>query len=230
MTISVAIADDEVLVRSGIRLIVDGQDDMEVVGEASDGAEAAAVVRQKSPDVILMDIRMPGVDGLEACRRILGSDSATVRVLMLTTFDLDEHLYQAMKAGASGFLLKSTPPEQLIHAIRVVATGETLLAPPITRRLIESFVRRPPPGSATPSELEGLTPRELDVLRLIAEGLSNGEIARQLFLSEGTVKSHVNRILAKLRVRDRVQAVITAYESGLVQVGDRGPQGRRGSP
>jgi DNA-binding NarL/FixJ family response regulator len=221
MTIRVLIADDEALVRSGIRLIIESGSDIEVVGEASDGTQAAQMARSLEPDVVLMDVRMPHTNGLQAARRILQPGGPAVRVLMLTTFDRDEYLYEAMKAGASGFLLKSAPPEQLVHAIRVVAEGETLVAPAITRRLIEDFVRRPPPGSATPPGLEDLTERETQVLLLIAEGLSNSEISGRLFLSEGTVKTHVNRILTKLALRDRVQAVVLAYESGLVRAGDR---------
>jgi len=215
MTIRVLIADDEALVRTGIRLILEAQPDLEVVAEAGDGASAAALTRQHGPDIVLMDVRMPQVDGLEAARRILQSGTG-VRVLMLTTFDLDEYLYEAMKAGASGFLLKSGPPEQLVHAIRTAVQGDTLLAPSITRRLVESYVQRPPPGSGVPAALADLTERELEVVGLIAEGLSNGEIAGRLFLSEGTVKSHVNRVLTKLGLRDRVQVVVLAYESGLV--------------
>lgn len=221
MTIRVLIADDEALVRSGIRLIVESQSDLEVVGEASDGAQAALLARDLKPHVVLMDVQMPLADGVEATRRILRSKTPEVRVLMLTTFDRDEYLYEAMKAGASGFLLKSTPPEQLVNAIRVVAAGDTLLAPAITRRLIEDFVQRPPPGSRTPVELQNLTERETEVLHHIAEGLSNAEIAERLFLSEGTIKTHVNRILTKLGLRDRVQAVVLAYESGLIRPGDR---------
>lgn len=220
MTLRLVIADDEVLVRSGIRLIVEGQSDMEVVGEAGDGVGAAQLARQLQPDVVLMDVRMPGSDGVEGTRRIQQSGTG-VRVLILTTFDVDEYVYEAMKAGASGFLLKSTPPEVLVQAVRVVAAGDTLLAPSITRRLVESFVHRPPPGVDRPAALNALTERELDVFRAIADGLSNAEIASRLFLSEGTVKSHVNRLLAKLGLRDRVQAVIAAYESGLVQPGER---------
>ncbi|HVR33871.1 MAG TPA: response regulator transcription factor [Acidimicrobiia bacterium] len=221
MTIRVLVADDEALVRSGIRLIVESQPDLEVVGEASDGAQAALLARDLKPHVVLMDVQMPLVDGVEATRRILRSMTPDVRVLMLTTFDRDEYLYEAMKAGASGFLLKSTPPEQLVNAIRVVATGDTLLAPAITRRLIEDFVQRPPPGFRTPETLKTLTERETEVLHHIAEGLSNAEIAERLFLSEGTIKTHVNRILTKLGLRDRVQAIVLAYESGLIRPGDR---------
>jgi DNA-binding NarL/FixJ family response regulator len=218
---SVLLADDQGLVRAGFRALLDAQRDIEVVAEASDGTQAAQLARDLEPDVVLMDVRMPHTNGLQAARRILQPGGPAARVLMLTTFDRDEYLYEAMKAGASGFLLKSAPPEQLVHAIRVVAEGETLVAPAITRRLIEDFVRRPPPGSATPPGLEDLTERETQVLLLIAEGLSNSEISGRLFLSEGTVKTHVNRILTKLALRDRVQAVVLAYESGLVRAGDR---------
>ncbi|HVR78611.1 MAG TPA: response regulator transcription factor [Acidimicrobiia bacterium] len=221
MTIRILIADDETLVRSGIRLIIESQSDLEVVGEAPDGAQAALMARELKPQVVLMDVQMPIADGVEATRRILRSGVPHVRVLMLTTFDRDEYLYNAMHAGASGFLLKSAPPEQLVNAIRVVAAGDALLAPAITRRLIEDFVKRPPPGSRAPDELENLTQRETEVLQHIAEGLSNAEIAEQLFLSEGTIKTHVNHILTKLGLRDRVQAVVLAYESGLVRPGHK---------
>ena len=188
MTIRVLIADDEALVRSGIRLIVESQPDLEVVGEASDGAQAALLARELKPHVVLMDVQMPLADGVEATRRILRPETPDVRVLMLTTFDRDEYLYDAMRAGASGFLLKSTRPEQLVNAVRVVAAGDTLLAPSITRRFIEDFVQRPPPGSRTPEKLKVLTERETEVLHHIAEGLSNAEIAERLFLSEGTIQ------------------------------------------
>ena len=216
--IRVLIADDQALVRGGFRLILEAQKDMEVVAEASDGREAIVQARELAPDVVLMDIRMPELDGLEATRRLL-SDGESTRVLILTTFDLDEYVYEAMKAGASGFLLKDVRPEQLADAVRVIAAGEALLAPAITRRLIEQFVGRPPPGSGVPPGLSELTERELEILKLLARGLSNLEIASSLFLSEATVKTHVTHILAKLKLRDRVQAVVCAYESGLVQPG-----------
>jgi DNA-binding NarL/FixJ family response regulator len=216
--IRVLIADDQALVRGGFRLILEAQKDMEVVGEAADGHEALALARELTPDVVLMDIRMPELDGLEATRRLLGDDIAP-RVLMLTTFDEDEYVYDAMKAGASGFLLKDIRSEQLAEAVRVVAAGDALLAPAITRRLIEEFVRRPLPGSGPPAEFSKLTERELEVLKLIARGLSNAEIAATLSLSETTVKTHVTHVLAKLSLRDRVQAVVLAYESGLVHAG-----------
>jgi DNA-binding NarL/FixJ family response regulator len=219
--IRVVVADDQALVRSGFRMILDSQRDIEVVAEAGDGREALERTRELEPDVVLMDIRMPELDGLEATRRLLRGDGAT-RVLILTTFDADEYVYEAMKSGASGFLLKDVRPEQLAEAVRVVAAGESLLAPTITRRLIEQFVRRPPPGSARPPQLEELTDRELDVLMLVARGLSNAEIAQELVLTEATVKTHVTHILTKLGLRDRVQAVVLAYESGLVQPGGSG--------
>jgi len=216
--IRVFIADDQALVRGGFRMILDAQPDMEVVGEAQDGKEALRAVAELRPDVILMDIRMPEMDGLETTRRIVIDENAP-RVLMLTTFDMNEYVYEAMKSGASGFLLKDVKPEQLADAVRTVAAGDALLAPAITRRLIEEFVRRPPPGTNAPPELETLTERELEVLKLIAKGLSNEEIAKQLFVSMATVKTHITHILMKLQLRDRVQAVVLAYESGLVQPG-----------
>jgi DNA-binding NarL/FixJ family response regulator len=220
MTIRVLVVDDEELVRTGLRLILDAEPDLAVVGTASDGRQAVAEVRRLCPDVVLMDIRMPGLDGLEATRRILTEpDVPPCKVVILTTFDVDEHVYEALRAGASGFLLKDVPADQLAHAIRVAAAGEALLAPSITRRLIASFTR---PAAATPppaSGLDDLTPREVEVLTLLAEGLSNAEIAARLFVGDATVKTHVARILTKLGVRDRVQAVIVAFRSGLVAAG-----------
>jgi DNA-binding NarL/FixJ family response regulator len=218
VSIRVLIADDQELVRAGFGAILDKQPDIEVVGEAADGAAAVTLTGRLHPDVVLMDVRMPNVDGIEATRRLaaLGSDS---RVLMLTTFDLDEHVYEAMRAGASGFLLKDVPREELASAVRTVARGDALLAPAITRRLVEDFVRRPPPTGARNERFAELTARELEVLTLIARGRSNSEVARELYLSEATVKTHITRVLHKLGVRDRVQAVIVAYEHGLIQPG-----------
>jgi DNA-binding NarL/FixJ family response regulator len=216
--IRVIIADDQALVRGGFHSILAGQDDIEVVGETADGNETVELVERLQPDVVLMDIRMPGIDGLEATRRIVARGIAT-RVLVLTTFDVDDYVYEAMKAGASGFLLKTAPPRQLADAVRTIAAGDALLAPSITRRLVEQFVRRPPPGATVPPALEGLTERERDVLRLLARALSNAEIAAELVVSEATVKSHVNRILTKLNRRDRAQAIVLAYETGLVEPG-----------
>ncbi len=215
----ILIADDQALVRGGFRMILESHPDIEIVGEAEDGAQAVALARELAPDVVLMDIRMPGIDGLEATRRLLLDGPTGVHVLVLTTFDADEYVYGALKAGAAGFLLKSAPPARLVEAVRLVASGEALLAPTITRRLIESYVRRPAPGTRSPIEVEHLTDRELDVLKQIARGLSNAEIATALVVSEATVKTHVNRILQKLNLRDRVQAVVLAYETGLVQPG-----------
>ncbi len=216
--IRVLIADDQTLVRAGFRAILEGQDDLEVVGEAADGGEAVTIARELRPDVVLMDVRMPDVDGIEATRRLL-RDGDAPRVLMLTTFDLDEYVYEAMKAGASGFLLKDAPRDQLVGAVRTVAAGDALLAPALVRRLIEDFVRRPGPGERLPAELDELTERELEVLTLIARGLANAEIAAVLFVTVATVRTHVTHILSKLGLRDRVQAVVLAYETGLVQPG-----------
>ena len=225
--IRVLVADDQELVRSGFAMIVDAQPDMEVVGEAADGQEAIDLARRLSPDVVLMDVRMPRLDGIEATRVIVGAtdadatagddedEDAGVRVVMLTTFDLDEYVFQALRAGASGFLLKDLRREDLLHAIRVVAAGDALLAPSITRRLIEDFARRPGPGGPPP-RLDGLTPREQEVLELIGQGLNNREIGIKLIVGEATVKTHIGRVLMKLDLRDRVQAVIYAYEIGLV--------------
>ncbi len=212
------VVDDQALVRAGFRRLLELEDGIEVVAEAGDGAEAVEQATLFSPDVVLMDIRMPKLDGIAATRRLLARGRGP-RVLILTTFDLDEYVFDALKAGASGFLLKDSPPDQLVAAVRVVAAGDALLAPPITRRLIEEFARRPTPRGRPP-ELEELTARELEVLRLVAAGLTNGEIAAHLVLGESTVKTHVGNLLMKLALRDRVQAVVLAYESGLVQPGE----------
>jgi DNA-binding NarL/FixJ family response regulator len=230
---SVLIADDQSLVRAGFRMILSTQPDIEVVGEAGDGEEAVAAWRRHRPDVLLMDIRMPRLDGLEALRRIMAAQTepaaqslTTCRIVMLTTFDLDEYVYAALQAGASGFLLKDVTPEHLIAAVRQVSVGDALLAPSITRRLVERFARSQalPPvdqGDRSAELLATLTPRELEVLTLVARGMSNAEIAAELILSEATVKTHVARILSKLELRDRVQAVVLAYELGVVQAGAR---------
>ncbi len=216
--IRVLIADDQALVRGAFRVVLDSEPDIEVVAEAVDGRDAIEQTQLHKPDVVLMDVRMPGVDGIEATRRLLATGSHA-KVLMLTTFDLDEYVYEAMKAGASGFMLKNAPAEELAIAVRTVATGEALLAPAITRRLIEAYVQHPFVGSSTPPQLGELTERELDVLREIARGLSNAEIAEALILGESTVKTHINRILTKLNLRDRTQAAVLAYETGLVRPG-----------
>jgi DNA-binding NarL/FixJ family response regulator len=222
MTVRILIADDQALVRAGFKMILDAEDDLDVVGEASDGAQAVAMANDLEPDVVLMDIRMPELDGIEATRRIIAAaGERPVRVLMLTTFDLNEYVYEALRAGASGFLLKDVPPEQLVAGIRAVASGEALLAPAVTRRVIEEFVRLPRNTPPTPpAKLDELTARELEVLKLIARGLSNAEIADELVVSQATVKTHVARVLTKLGLRDRVQAVVLAYESGLVVAGN----------
>lgn len=219
-SIRILVVDDQALVRSGLRLILETETDITVIGEAGDGKEGVESARRMRPDVVLMDIRMPVMDGIEATRRLIeaGLDPEP-RVLILTTFDLDEYVYAAIRAGASGFLLKDAPPDDLIHAIRVVARGEALLAPTVTRRLIEEFASRPEPD-AQPGGMGELTERELEVLRSLAAGLSNAEIADVLFVSEATVKTHISHILTKLDLRDRVQAVVVAYESGLVRPGD----------
>jgi DNA-binding NarL/FixJ family response regulator len=215
--IRVLLADDQALVRSGFRMILDARDDIEVVGEAGDGAEAVALARSLQPDAILMDVRMPRLDGVEATRRIVASGSPA-RVLILTTYDLDEYVYAAIRAGASAFLLKDVEPVQLVEAVRVVARGDALLAPTVTRRLLERFADTlPGEPRPLPAELAALTPREREILELVAGGLSNAEIAERLVLGETTVKTHVSSILRKLGLRDRVQAVVLAYEAGLVQ-------------
>jgi DNA-binding NarL/FixJ family response regulator len=217
MTTRVVVADDQTLVRAGFRLLVDSAPDLEVVGEAADGAEAVELVQRQRPDVVLMDIRMPVMDGLEATRRIGGlHETGAARILILTTFDLDEYVYQALRAGASGFVLKDIPPADLLAAIRIVAAGDALLAPSVTRRLIAEFARRPGPTPVAPAALEVLTDREREVLALVARGLSNGEIAEHLVVSPATSKTHVSRLLTKLGARDRAQLVALAYESGLV--------------
>jgi DNA-binding NarL/FixJ family response regulator len=218
VSVRVLVADDQALVRSGFRMILEEREDLEVVGEAEDGAQAVALARKLRPDVVLMDVRMPGMDGVEATRRIVASGSAA-RVLVLTTFDLDEYVYDAIRAGASGFLLKDVQPAQLVEAIRVVAAGEALLAPTVTRRLLDRFGEALSAPQATAPALNGLTEREREILALLARGLSNAELAERLVLSETTVKSHVSSILRKLGLRDRVQAVVLAYEAGLVRPG-----------
>jgi DNA-binding NarL/FixJ family response regulator len=218
--IRILLADDHELLRGGLRTILGAQDDMEIVGEAADGAEAVEAALSLHPDIVLMDIRMPRLDGIEATRR-LRAHGPKPAVLVLTMFDLDEYVYEALRAGAGGFALKDAAPRQLVEAVRTVAAGEALLAPALTRRLVERYVRTPPPGvAASANRFAELTEREREVLALVARGLSNGEIAGRLFLSEATVKTHVGRVLAKLNLRDRVQAVVLAYESGLVQPGE----------
>ena len=218
MTITVLIADDQALVRAGFRMILETDADLRVVAEADDGAQAVEATRLTRPDVVLMDIRMPVMDGLEATRRIVDAKNPP-RVLMLTTFDLDEYVFDALVAGASGFLLKDVEPEQLLAGIRVIANGDSLLSPPVTRRLIESFVRDHPRTPQPPPGFEALTARELEIFRLIARGLSNAEIADLLVVSSTTVKTHVARVLIKLGLRDRVQAVVLAYETGVIRPG-----------
>jgi DNA-binding NarL/FixJ family response regulator len=221
MSTRVLLVDDQALIRAGFRMILEAEEDLEVVGECGDGTQAIDSVKRFSPDVVLMDIRMPEMDGIEATRRIVGGDGETaVKVLMLTTFDLDEYVYDALRAGASGFLLKDVPADQLVAGIRLVAQGDALLAPSVTRRLIEEFSRSSRGRAQRPAGLDELTPREVEVFKLLARGMSNAEIAGELIVSETTVKTHVARILMKLGVRDRVQAVVLAYESGVVAPGD----------
>ena len=216
MSIRVLVADDQSMVRAGFRLLLSGEDGIEVVAEAENGLEAVDKAARFQPSVVLMDIRMPELDGLEATRQILAADPGA-RILILTTFDLDEYIYEALRAGASGFVLKDDPPEQLIAAIRTVAAGDALLSPAVTRRVIQQFTRIP--RAAQPSGLEQLTGRERDVLRLVAQGLSNAEIGEQLYIGETTVKTHVTHVLQKLNLRDRVQAVVLAYQTGLASAG-----------
>jgi DNA-binding NarL/FixJ family response regulator len=222
VTIRVLVADDQEMVRAGFRMILDTEPDIAVVAEAGDGREAVFLARQQRPDVVLMDIRMPGRDGLQATRDLLGRGDVDARVVVLTTFDSDDYVFEALHAGASGFLLKSSPPEQLVEAIRVVARGDSLLTPSVTRRVIEQFVRQRPVALIPPPELAALTDREREVMLQIAAGRSNAEIAAQLFVSEPTVKTHVARLLMKLGLRDRVQVAIYAYEHSVVQPGRRG--------
>jgi DNA-binding NarL/FixJ family response regulator len=223
MSVRILIADDQALVRAGFKMILDAEDDLDVVGEAFDGGEAVTLAERLEPEVVLMDIRMPEVDGIEATRRIIAAaGERPVRVLMLTTFDLNEYVYEALRAGASGFLLKDVPPEQLVAGIRVVAGGEALLAPSITKRLIQEFATARPAPAQPPQGLGELTARELEVFKLVARGLSNAEIAEELVVSETTVKTHVARVLMKLGLRDRVQAVVLAYECGVAVPGRAG--------
>jgi len=218
VSIRVLLADDQAMVRAGFRMILGSEPDIEVIGEAENGEQAAAAANRLRPDVVLMDIQMPGVDGLQATRTITQNDQLTTRVVILTTFERDEYVFEAMQAGASGFLLKNAPPEELIHAVRVVAAGDALLAPSVTRRIIEQFARRPVEPDVR-ERLESLTQREREVLVMLARGNSNAELAAELFVTEGTIKTHVSSLLAKLGLRDRVQAVVLAYESGLVRPG-----------
>jgi DNA-binding NarL/FixJ family response regulator len=220
MTITIVLADDQPLVRGGFRLILEAEEDIDVVGEAGDGEEAVAVTRRLQPDVVLMDVQMPKLDGLEATRRIARDANIRSRVLILTTFEQDDYVFEALRAGASGFMLKNAAPEELVRAVRVVAAGEALLAPSITRRVIAEYAQRAAPRK-NDAGLEQLTERELEVLRLLATGKSNAEVATHLYLGEGTVKTHVSHLLGKLGLRDRVQAVVFAYESGVVEPGER---------
>jgi DNA-binding NarL/FixJ family response regulator len=217
--IRVLIADDQELVRTGFRVILDAEDDITVVAEAADGEQAQRLAGEHSPDVVVMDVRMPVCDGIEATRRLTETPDAP-RVLILTTFDLDEYVFDALRAGASGFLLKDAGADELLHAVRVIAAGEALLAPSITRRLIEDYARRPPSSGAVPAGLNELTPRETEVLRAVARGLTNADISRELVVSDATVKTHLARVFTKLGLHDRAQAVVVAYESGLVRPGE----------
>lgn len=218
MSVRLLIADDQVLVRAGFRKLLEAEPDIDVVGEAATGHEAIDLARRLRPDLVLMDIRMPELDGLAATSQVLKESNRT-RVIILTTYDLDEYVFEALQAGASGFLLKDSPPDQLVAAIHIVGRGDALLAPSITRRLIEEFTRRPQPRAEVVERIQRLTARETEVLKLMARGLSNAEIARELVLGEATIKTHVTNVLMKLALRDRVQAVVVAYESGLVQPG-----------
>ena len=222
MSTTVLLADDQSMVRAGFRMILESEADIEVVGEAATGEQAAAAAHRLHPDVVLMDIQMPGGDGLQATRRITESPELVSRVVILTTFERDEYVFEALQSGASGFLLKNAPPEELLHAVRVVTAGEALLAPSVTRRIIEQFARQPVRPELG-AQLDALTQREREVLTMLARGKSNAELAAELFVSEGTIKTHVSSLLAKLGLRDRVQAVVLAYESGFVSPGDEAP-------
>jgi DNA-binding NarL/FixJ family response regulator len=218
VTTSVVVADDQPLVRAGFRLILEAEEDFAVVGEAGDGEEALATTQRLQPDVVLMDVQMPKLDGLEATRRIANDPAIRTRVLILTTFERDDYIFEALRAGASGFMLKNASPEDLVRAVRVVAGGEALLAPSVTRRVIADYAQRPRPNKHA-ADLDQLTEREVEVLRLLATGKSNAELAQELYLGEGTVKTHISHLLGKLGLRDRVQAVVFAYESGLIEPG-----------
>ena len=218
MTISVVLVDDQEMVRAGFRMILEAEDDIDVVGEASDGEQALVAARQLRPDVVLMDVQMPRMDGLEATGRIVSEADIRSRVVILTTFEQDDYVFEALRAGASGFLLKNAPPEELVHAVRVVASGDALLAPSVTRKVIEDYARRPAPRSHE-ADIHRLTEREVEVLQLMATGKSNSELATHLYVGEGTIKTHVSNLLTKLGLRDRMQAVVFAYESGLVEPG-----------
>jgi DNA-binding NarL/FixJ family response regulator len=220
LTIRVLLADDQDMVRTGFAMILDAQPDVEVVGEAEDGERAIVETERLAPDVVVMDIQMPNLDGVSATRAVLANAQPAPKVLMVTTFDIDDYVYQALRAGASGFLLKNAPPEELVRAVRVVAAGDSLLAPQVTRRLIEKLCQQSGQPTAPPSGLQQLTAREREVLELVARGLSNAEFAERLFVSQGTVKTHVARILMKLDLRDRIQAVVLCYETGLVTPGN----------
>jgi DNA-binding NarL/FixJ family response regulator len=220
VTIRVAVVDDQALMRDGFTMILEAQDDIEVVGDAANGRAGVELCRRARPDVVLMDVRMPEMDGIEATRLVCADPENRTKVLVLTTFDLDEYVFAAMRAGASGFLLKDTPARELVGAVRVIAAGDALLSPSVTRRLIEAFARQPEPEAATAGLPAGLTEREREALELLASGLSNREIAAEMYVGEATAKTHVSRLLTKLGVRDRVQAVVLAYEAGIVRPGD----------